>query len=124
MDEHELLPGSLGTSSSLWLRLGLTIFSSSLDVEFYSYTAFYLSQIPYLLFLADIRVITFDLIILLCFMSTEQFLFVDVAFTASYARHRLLDLDPQEFNQMPEMNIVSGNSRIHAMSNPIYAEGP
>ncbi|KAF8405146.1 hypothetical protein HHK36_010044 [Tetracentron sinense] len=43
MDE---LPGSLGTSASLSLRLGQTIFSSasllfmSLGVEFYSYTAF------------------------------------------------------------------------------------
>ncbi|OVA18618.1 Uncharacterized protein family UPF0497 [Macleaya cordata] len=43
MDE---LPGSLGTTASLSLRLGQTIFSSasllfmSLGVEFYSYTAF------------------------------------------------------------------------------------
>ncbi|KAF3438857.1 hypothetical protein FNV43_RR17132 [Rhamnella rubrinervis] len=43
MDE---LPGSMGTSASLALRLGQTIFSSAsllfmcLDVEFYSYTAF------------------------------------------------------------------------------------
>ncbi|XP_050110917.1 CASP-like protein ARALYDRAFT_485429 isoform X2 [Malus sylvestris] len=43
MDE---LPGSLGTSASLALRFGQTIFSTAsllfmcLDVEFYSYTAF------------------------------------------------------------------------------------
>ncbi|KAB1214632.1 hypothetical protein CJ030_MR5G002863 [Morella rubra] len=43
MDE---LPGALGTSASLALRLGQTVFSSAsllfmcLDVEFYSYTAF------------------------------------------------------------------------------------
>lgn len=43
MDE---LPGALGTSASLSLRMGQTIFSSAallfmcLDVEFYSYTAF------------------------------------------------------------------------------------
>ncbi|KAH7520094.1 CASP-like protein ARALYDRAFT_485429 [Ziziphus jujuba] len=43
MDE---LPGSMGTSASLALRLGQTIFASAsllfmcLDVEFYSYTAF------------------------------------------------------------------------------------
>lgn len=40
------MPGSLGTSSGLSMRLGQTIFSSAallfmcLDVEFYSYTAF------------------------------------------------------------------------------------
>ncbi|KAJ4962357.1 hypothetical protein NE237_022296 [Protea cynaroides] len=44
--DDELLPGSMGTSASLSLRLGQTIFSSasllfmSLGVEFYSYTAF------------------------------------------------------------------------------------
>ncbi|KAJ7944364.1 CASP-like protein [Quillaja saponaria] len=43
MDE---VPGSLGTSAGLALRLGQTVFSSAsllymcLDVEFYSYTAF------------------------------------------------------------------------------------
>jgi len=43
MDE---LPGALGTSASLALRLGQTVFSSAsllfmcLDIEFYSYTAF------------------------------------------------------------------------------------
>ncbi|KAI4314903.1 hypothetical protein L6164_027766 [Bauhinia variegata] len=43
MDE---LPGAFGTSASLALRLGQTVFSSAslffmcLDVEFYSYTAF------------------------------------------------------------------------------------
>ncbi|XP_043713787.1 CASP-like protein 5C1 isoform X2 [Telopea speciosissima] len=42
----ELLPGSMGTSASLSLRLGQTIFSfasllfMSVGVEFYSYTAF------------------------------------------------------------------------------------
>lgn len=48
MDE---LPGSVGTSASLALRLGQAVFSSAsllfmcLDVEFYSYTAFWYSQI-------------------------------------------------------------------------------
>ncbi|OMO84188.1 hypothetical protein COLO4_22172 [Corchorus olitorius] len=42
----EQVPGALGTSASLALRLGQTIFSSAsllfmcLDVEFYSYTSF------------------------------------------------------------------------------------
>ncbi|XP_007047092.2 PREDICTED: CASP-like protein ARALYDRAFT_485429 [Theobroma cacao] len=42
----ERVPGALGTSASLALRLGQTIFSSAsllfmcLDVEFYSYTSF------------------------------------------------------------------------------------
>ncbi|XP_042508712.1 CASP-like protein 5C1 [Macadamia integrifolia] len=46
MDEIKVLPGSLGTRSSLSLRLGQTVFSSasllfmSLGVEFYGYTAF------------------------------------------------------------------------------------
>ncbi|XP_043709333.1 CASP-like protein 5C1 [Telopea speciosissima] len=46
MDGIEVLPGSLGTSTSLSLRLGQIIFSSasllfmSLGVEFYNYTAF------------------------------------------------------------------------------------
>ncbi|RXI07260.1 hypothetical protein DVH24_034232 [Malus domestica] len=48
MDE---LPGSLGTSASLALRFGQTIFSTAsllfmcLDVEFYSYTAFWYFRI-------------------------------------------------------------------------------
>ncbi|XP_027356391.1 CASP-like protein 5C1 isoform X1 [Abrus precatorius] len=51
MDE---LPGSVGTSASLSLRLGQTMFSSasllfmSLGVEFYSYTAFWYFLFVYL----------------------------------------------------------------------------
>ncbi|KAB2032503.1 hypothetical protein ES319_D05G379000v1 [Gossypium barbadense] len=42
----EAVPGALGTSASLALRLGQTVFSAAsllfmcLDVEFYSYTSF------------------------------------------------------------------------------------
>ncbi|KAB2070855.1 hypothetical protein ES319_A08G183400v1 [Gossypium barbadense] len=47
----EQVPGALGTSASLALRLGLTIFSSAslifmcLDVEFYNYTSFRTPQV-------------------------------------------------------------------------------
>ncbi|KAL9670067.1 hypothetical protein QQ045_007618 [Rhodiola kirilowii] len=46
MDEIGDLPGSLGTSSSLAMRLGQIVFSTAslrfmcLDVDFYSYTVF------------------------------------------------------------------------------------
>lgn len=52
----EELPGAFGTSASLTLRLGQTVFSSAsllftcLDVGFYSYTAFW--YIFYIFYLA------------------------------------------------------------------------
>nr|KJB42859.1 hypothetical protein B456_007G207900 [Gossypium raimondii] len=48
----EAVPGALGTSASLALRLGQTVFSAAsllfmcLDVEFYSYTSFSSTYCP------------------------------------------------------------------------------